>query len=53
MRPAARPRPHAVGILQLDTRDDRGTFTEDDLDLLVAVASQVGVAVENARLTPP
>jgi serine phosphatase RsbU (regulator of sigma subunit)/pSer/pThr/pTyr-binding forkhead associated (FHA) protein len=39
-----------AGILQLDTRDDRGTFGEEDLDLLVAVASQVGVAVENARL---
>jgi serine phosphatase RsbU (regulator of sigma subunit) len=38
------------GILQLDTRDDRGKFTEEDLDLLVAVASQVGVAIENARL---
>jgi serine phosphatase RsbU (regulator of sigma subunit)/pSer/pThr/pTyr-binding forkhead associated (FHA) protein len=38
------------GILQIDTCDDRGTFTEDDLDLLVAIASQVGVAVENARL---
>lgn len=39
-----------VGILQLDTREDRGTFTTEDLDLLVAVASQVGVAMENARL---
>jgi len=38
------------GILQIDTCDDRGTFTEDDLDLLVAIASQVSVAVENARL---
>ena len=39
-----------VGILQLDTREDRGKFTAEDLDLLVAVASQVSVAVENARL---
>ena len=39
-----------AGILQIDTCDDRGKFTEDDLDLLVAVASQVSVAVENARL---
>src|SRR4051812_21884593 len=39
-----------AGILQLDTRDDRGKFTQDDLDLLVAVASQAGVAIENARL---
>jgi serine phosphatase RsbU (regulator of sigma subunit)/pSer/pThr/pTyr-binding forkhead associated (FHA) protein len=41
-------RPH--GILQIDTVDDRGKFTQDDLDLLVAIASQVSVAVENARL---
>jgi serine phosphatase RsbU (regulator of sigma subunit)/pSer/pThr/pTyr-binding forkhead associated (FHA) protein len=38
------------GILQLDTREERGRFTQEDLDLLVAVASQVSVAVENARL---
>jgi serine phosphatase RsbU (regulator of sigma subunit) len=38
------------GILQLDTRDDRGQFTQEDLDLLVAIASQVSVALENARL---
>jgi serine phosphatase RsbU (regulator of sigma subunit)/pSer/pThr/pTyr-binding forkhead associated (FHA) protein len=39
-----------VGILQLDTCDDRGKFREEDLGLLVAVASQVSVGVENARL---
>src|SRR5262249_12513484 len=33
-----------------DTYDDRGRFTQEDLDLLVAVASQVSVAVENAQL---
>jgi sigma-B regulation protein RsbU (phosphoserine phosphatase) len=38
------------GILQLDTHEERGTFTRDDLDLLFAVAGQVCVAVENARL---
>ncbi len=38
------------GILQLDTREERGRFTQEDLDLLVAVASQVSVAVENAQL---
>jgi serine phosphatase RsbU (regulator of sigma subunit)/pSer/pThr/pTyr-binding forkhead associated (FHA) protein len=38
------------GILQIDTSDDRGRFTQEDLDLLVAVASQVSVAVDNAQL---
>lgn len=38
------------GILQLDTRDERGRFRQDDLDLLAAVAVLVGVAVDNARL---
>ena len=40
----------AVGIMQLDTRDGRGRFEEDDLDLLAAVASQISVAVQNAQL---
>ncbi|HZW29263.1 MAG TPA: SpoIIE family protein phosphatase [Isosphaeraceae bacterium] len=39
-----------VGIIQIDTRDGRGRFEQDDLDLLVAVASQIGIAVQNARL---
>jgi serine phosphatase RsbU (regulator of sigma subunit)/pSer/pThr/pTyr-binding forkhead associated (FHA) protein len=42
---------HQVGgILQIDTRDGRGTFGQEDLDLVVAIASQVSVALENARL---
>ncbi len=39
-----------VGIMQIDTRDGRGRFDQDDLDLLVAVANQISVAVQNARL---
>jgi signal transduction histidine kinase len=39
-----------VGILQLDTLDRQSRFTPDDLDILVAVAGQVSVAVDNARL---
>jgi sigma-B regulation protein RsbU (phosphoserine phosphatase) len=38
-----------VGVLQVDTRDDR-RFHQDDLDLLVAIAGTVSLAVENARL---
>src|SRR5262249_41942886 len=38
------------GVLQIDTRDWRGRFQPEDLDLLVAVAGPVSVAIENARL---
>jgi serine phosphatase RsbU (regulator of sigma subunit) len=38
------------GVLQIDTRDERGRFQPEDLDLLVAVASPISVAIENARL---
>ena len=36
--------------MQIDTRDGRGRFEQDDLDLLAAVASQISVAVQNAQL---
>jgi sigma-B regulation protein RsbU (phosphoserine phosphatase) len=36
--------------VQIDTRDGRGRFEQDDLDLLAAVASQISVAVQNAQL---
>lgn len=39
-----------IGVIQVDTRDRRSRFDQEDLDLLVAVASQVGIALENARL---
>ena len=39
-----------VGIVQIDTRDGRGRFEQDDLDLLAAVANQISVAVQNAQL---
>ena len=39
-----------IGIVQIDTRDGRGRFEQDDLDLLAAVASQISVAVQNAQL---
>lgn len=39
-----------LGVIQIDTKDVRHQFSNDDLDLLVAVASQAGLAVENARL---
>ncbi|NNJ27221.1 SpoIIE family protein phosphatase [Alienimonas chondri] len=39
------------GVLQLDTSDPTRQFSEDDLDLLTAIAVPVGLAAENARLT--
>jgi serine phosphatase RsbU (regulator of sigma subunit)/pSer/pThr/pTyr-binding forkhead associated (FHA) protein len=39
-----------VGIIQIDTRDGRGRFEQDDLDLLATVAGQISVAVQNAQL---
>ena len=41
---------HAIGVIQVDTRSADPGFTEEDLDLLVSVASQAAMAVENARL---
>jgi serine phosphatase RsbU (regulator of sigma subunit)/pSer/pThr/pTyr-binding forkhead associated (FHA) protein len=40
----------AFGVLQLDTQDRAKKFTREDLELLMAVASQVSIAIENARL---
>ncbi len=40
----------SLGVIQLDTKDLRQQFSQDDLDLLVAVAFQIALAVENAHL---
>jgi serine phosphatase RsbU (regulator of sigma subunit)/pSer/pThr/pTyr-binding forkhead associated (FHA) protein len=40
----------ACGVIQLDTQDQRKKFTQDDLKLLLAVAGQAAIALENARL---
>ena len=39
-----------AGVLQVDTRDYRNRFKQDDLDFLVCVAGTISMAVENARL---
>ena len=39
-----------IGILQIDTPDVQARFCPEDLELLVAVAGPVSVAVDNARL---
>jgi serine phosphatase RsbU (regulator of sigma subunit) len=40
----------AFGVIQLDTQDRSKKFNQEDLKLLWGVASQVAVAMENARL---
>jgi serine phosphatase RsbU (regulator of sigma subunit) len=40
----------AFGVIQLDTQDRRKKFTEDDLSLLMGIAAQASVALENAEL---
>jgi sigma-B regulation protein RsbU (phosphoserine phosphatase) len=39
----------AFGVLQLDNRDTKRKFDQDDLNLLMAVASQASIALANAR----
>lgn len=39
-----------IGVLQIDTVNQMSRFTDEDLEVLVAVANQAGAAVDNARL---
>ncbi|WP_010585671.1 SpoIIE family protein phosphatase [Schlesneria paludicola] len=41
---------NALGVLQLSTRNLSQPFNADDLDLLVSVGAQAGLAVENASM---
>jgi sigma-B regulation protein RsbU (phosphoserine phosphatase) len=40
----------AFGVIQLDTQDRHKKFGQDDLKLLMAVAAQAAIALENAKL---
>jgi serine phosphatase RsbU (regulator of sigma subunit) len=40
----------AIGVIQLDTRDQRSRFTDLDLQVLAGVASQAAHALDNAKL---
>jgi phosphoserine phosphatase RsbU/P len=40
----------AIGAIQIDTTNQRRRFEEVDLEILAAVASQAGIAIENAQL---
>lgn len=39
-----------LGIMHLDSRERVGAFTEKDLQLLKAIATQTAIAIENVRL---
>ena len=39
-----------MGVIQIDTVDQRNRFSRDDLDVLASVACQAAFAVENAQL---
>lgn len=39
-----------LGVIQLDTQDRGKKFTQDDLKLLMGVAAQASVALENAKM---
>ena len=39
-----------LGVLYLDTRRTTGAFTEQDVELVAAIANQAAIAIANARL---
>lgn len=39
-----------IGVIYVDNRGQTGLFSQKDLDLLEALASQAAIAIENARL---
>ena len=40
----------SIGVIQIDTLDQRSRFQQDDLDVLAGVASQAAIAIDNAQL---
>src|SRR5690606_9654853 len=40
----------SLGVIQVDTLDQRKKFAPEDLEILVAVAAQAGIAINNAQL---
>ena len=44
-------RQHVIGAVQVDSRIHIGRFTEEDLDLLTALANFAAVAIERAQLS--
>jgi len=41
---------NSFGVLQVDTAQDLGRFQQEDLEVLLSVAAQASIAIDNARL---
>ncbi len=41
---------NSLGVIQVDTSDQRQRFQKDDLEVLASIASQAAIAVDNAQL---
>jgi serine phosphatase RsbU (regulator of sigma subunit) len=39
-----------IGVIQIDTLNQRARFTDSDLEVLASVASQAAVAIDNAKM---
>ncbi len=48
--PLISPEGRALGVIQVDTLDQRHRFQDDDLEVLASVAAQAAIAVERAQL---
>jgi serine phosphatase RsbU (regulator of sigma subunit) len=40
----------SIGVIQIDTLNQRARFTDEDLEVLASVASQAAVAIDNAKM---
>lgn len=40
----------SMGVIQVDTLDQSKRFQQDDLDVLASVATQAGIAIDNAQM---
>jgi serine phosphatase RsbU (regulator of sigma subunit) len=41
---------HPLGVIQIDTLNQRARFSDEDLEVLAGVASQAAVAIDNANM---
>ena len=41
---------HSIGVLQIDTVKQNKRFQQEDLEVLIAVATQASIAIDNARM---
>ncbi len=50
LRPMIGTDGRAVGVIQIDTLNQRARFTDEDLEVLAGVASQAAVSIDNAKM---